>query len=216
MILYGSSLSPFVRKVIAFAAEKGVELEVRGIPLGSPDPEFRAASPLGKMPALIDGDFSIADSTAIVTYIDAAAPGPKLIPDEAKARALAYWWDEFADTELFGCGRQMFFNRLIGPLFLKVPGDEAAALKAETEQLPKLLAYLDAAVPETGYLLGDAITLADIAVASPFANLRHLGLDATIARYPRIATYADRMLARPSFAEMVAKENRLLERAKAA
>ncbi|MFS0737193.1 glutathione S-transferase family protein [Sphingomonas sp. 1P06PA] len=216
MILYGSSLSPFVRKVIAFAAEKGIELEVRGIPLGSPDPEFRAASPLGKMPALIDGDFSIPDSTAIVTYLDAVAPGPRLIPDEPRLRARAYWWDEFADTELFGCGRQMFFNRLIGPLFLKVAGDEAAALKAETEQLPKLLAYLDGVVPDEGYLLGDAITLADIAVASPFANLRHLDLEPTIARYPRVAAYVDRILARPSFAEMVAKEARLLDRAKAA
>src|SRR3954466_1031030 len=58
MILYGSSLSPYVRKVLAFAAEKGIELEVQptGTAPGQPSDEFLAASPLRKMPALRDGD----------------------------------------------------------------------------------------------------------------------------------------------------------------
>ncbi|HEY0165295.1 MAG TPA: glutathione S-transferase N-terminal domain-containing protein, partial [Sphingomicrobium sp.] len=54
MILYGSSLSPFVRKVLAFAAEKSIDLEVRPVGLADQTPDFRAASPFGKMPALVD------------------------------------------------------------------------------------------------------------------------------------------------------------------
>ena len=50
MILYGSSMSPYVRKVLAFAAEKGIELEHKPLGLGSDDPSFRAASPFGKSP----------------------------------------------------------------------------------------------------------------------------------------------------------------------
>ncbi|MFL6856209.1 MAG: glutathione S-transferase family protein, partial [Sphingomicrobium sp.] len=51
MILYGSTMSPFVRKVAAYAAEKGIEIDLQ--PTGFPNftPEFRAASPFAKMPA---------------------------------------------------------------------------------------------------------------------------------------------------------------------
>jgi glutathione S-transferase len=52
MILFGSSISPFVRKVLAFAAEKGLELESKPLGMGSDDPDFLAASPFRKIPAL--------------------------------------------------------------------------------------------------------------------------------------------------------------------
>ena len=51
MIVYGASLSPFVRKVLAYGAEKGLELEHKPLGLGSDDPDFLAASPFRKIPA---------------------------------------------------------------------------------------------------------------------------------------------------------------------
>ena len=114
MIVYGSSLSPFVRKVLAFAAEKGIELELKPTGLGNKDPEFLEASPFGKMPGFRDGDFAISDSSAIIAYLEAVQPEPNLIPTEPKARARTIWYDEFADTILFACGGKMFFNRLVG------------------------------------------------------------------------------------------------------
>jgi hypothetical protein len=48
MILYGSTMSPFVRKVAAYAAEKGIGLELQPTGFPNPTPEFRAASPFGK------------------------------------------------------------------------------------------------------------------------------------------------------------------------
>lgn len=210
MIVYGSSLSPFVRKVLVFAAEKGQAVEVRPLGLGAPDPEFRAASPFGKMPALRDGDFAISDSSAIVHYLEAIKPEPPLIPTEPQARARAIWWDEFADTILFACGVKMFFNRIVGPRFLGRPGDEAVAAKAETEELPPLLDYLDGVVPDSGFLVEDRLTLADIAVANPFVNFRHLKVGC--GERPRLQRYVDGILARASFVPWIEKETRLLER----
>ena len=212
MIVYGSSISPFVRKVLVFAAEKGIEIELKGLGLGSEDPEFLEASPFRKMPALRNGDFTICDSTAIVHYLDAVKSEPALIPAEPKARARTIWYDEFADTILFGCGRTIFFNRLVSPRFLKRPGDLAAADKAEADELPPILDYLEKTIPESGFLVEDRITLADIAVATCFVNFGHVGIAPDAARHPRTAAYVEAILARPSFAGWVARERAFLER----
>ena len=215
MIVYGSSLSPFVRKVVAFAAEKGIELEVKPVAPGSLDSDFRAASPFGKMPGFRDGDFAISDSSAIVAYLDAIRPEPNLIPTGPRARARTIWFDEYSDTILFACGGKMFFNRIVGPRFLGVPGDEEIASRAECEELPPLLDYLEGVIPESGWLVEDRLTLADISVASPFANLRHLDIAIDPARHPKVADYVARMLDRPSFKHWVDREAAFLSRASA-
>jgi glutathione S-transferase len=216
MIVYGASMSPYVRKVLAFGTEKGLELENKPIGIGSDDPAFRAASPFGKIPAFEDGDFKIADSSAIIAYLDALRPGPNLIPTEARARARCVWWDEFADTMLMDCGRKLFFNRVVAPLFMGRAGDLEAADKAEREQLPPLLDYLEGQVPDAGgYLVEDRVTLADIAVASPLVNLiHHLKLD--LARWPRTLAYMEAMHARPSLRHWIDKEVRFLGKVRAA
>lgn len=211
MIVYGSSISPFVRKVLAFAAEKGIEVESKPLGLNSDDPEFLAASPFRKIPAFRDGDFAISDSSAIIAYLDALKPEPALIPIEAKARARAIWFDEFADTIIGACGTKMFFNRIVAPRFLKREGDAQVADKAEGEELPPILDYLERVIPKSGFLVEDRLTLADIAVASPFANFRHLGLGCLDAR-PKLAAYVQAILSRPSFASWIEREAAFLER----
>jgi glutathione S-transferase len=212
MIVYGSSLSPFVRKVLAFAAEKGIELELKPSGLGNKDPEFLAASPFGKMPGFRDGDFGISDSSAIVAYLEAVKPEPNLIPTEAKARARTIWFDEFSDTILFACGGKMFFNRLVAPRFLGQAGDEEIAAKAECEELPPLLDYLESVIPASGFLVEDRLTLADISVASPFVNLAHLDVAVDAARHPKVKAYVAAILARPSFAPWIEREVAFLEK----
>lgn len=211
MILFGSSFSPFVRKVLAFAAEKRIELEVRPMRLADENPEFRAASPFAKMPALADGDFCLSDSSAICHYLEAVQPEPQMIPAEPCDRGRVVWFDEFADTILFGCGRTLFFNRIVAPRFLKRAGDETAAESALRDELPPILDYLEGVAPsDEGFLVGDRLTLADIAVASPFVNFLHLGIELDRERYPRTRAFVERMLERPSFAPWIEREAALL------
>ncbi len=211
MILYGSSLSPFVRKVLAFSGEKGIELELQ--PTGFPNHshEFLEASPFRKMPALRDGDYTLADSSAIIHYIEAKHPQPALIPADAKLRGKTIWYEEFADTLLFSCGAKIFFNRIVAPRFMGRPGDLQAAEQAELNELPPILDYLEKVVPgDDGYLVGDGLTLADLAVAGPFANFRHTETKVCPERYPRTVAYVDRILARPSYAQWVERETAML------
>ena len=65
MIIHGARPSPFVRKVIVFAEEKGLAVEVKPAGFGQGSEIFAQASPFGKIPALEDGDFLISDSSAI-------------------------------------------------------------------------------------------------------------------------------------------------------
>ncbi len=212
MKIYGSSLSPYVRKALVVAAELG--LEVQNVPTapGSTDPEFREASPFGKIPGLRDGDLTLCDSSAISVYLDALHPDGGLIPADPADRARVVWFDEFADTILFDAGAKMFFNRIVAPKFLKIEGDLAMADKAEHELLPPILDWLESVVSASGFLVADRLTLADISVASPFVNLMHLGIPVNSARHPALADYVGRMVQRPAFAGLIAKEQAFLAR----
>ena len=213
MILYGSSLSPFVRKTLAFAAEKGIELELRptGAAPGQPSEEFLEASPLRKMPALRDGDYTLADSTAIVHFLEAKFPEPALIPADPKLRGKTIWFEEFADTVACAAVGKIFFNRVVAPRFLGRDGDLDAAAACERDDLPPMLDYLEKVVPaDGGFLVGDRLTLADLAIASPFANFEHCGVNVDPDRYPRTIAYAQRILARPSFSQWVEREKALM------
>jgi glutathione S-transferase len=197
--------------VLAFAGEKGIELDLQ--PTGFPNhsTDYLEASPFRRMPALRDGDFTLADSSAIIHYLEAKFPEPALIPADAQLRGKTIWYDEFADTILVSCGAKIFFNRIVAPRFMGRPGDLEAAEAAELNDLPPILDYLEKVVPdEGGYLVGDGLTLADLAVASPFANFRHTDTKVDSARYPRTVAYVERILARPSLAQWVERESAML------
>jgi glutathione S-transferase len=205
MIVYGSSFSPYVRKTLAYIAEKGLTAELTPTNPFAPDQAFLAISPFKLIPGFRDGDFTISDSTAIITYLEAKHPEPALLPAEPELRARAVWYEEFADTLLIACMGKMFFNRFVMPRFMGRPGDETLAAAGEAE-LPKYLDYLEAVIPADGFLVGGRLTVADLAVASPFINLDHIGIRPDPARHPKLMAYVAAITARPSFAGYVAEE----------
>ena len=211
MIIYGSSLSPYVRKVLAFAGEKRIEFDLQSTGFPNHSPEYLEASPFRKMPAMRDGDYTLADSSAIVHYLEAKHPDPALIPADPRLRGKTVWYEEFADTILVACGAKIFFNRIVAPRFMGRPGDLEAAEQAELNDLPPILDYLEKTVPgDGGYLVGDALTLADIAVAGPFANFRHTQTRVCPEKYPHTVAYVDRILSRPSFTQWIERETAML------
>lgn len=212
MIVYGNSLSPYVRKVMVFAAEKGLPLEIKSAVPGSDDPDFRAISPFGKVPAFSDGDFSLCDSSAIVQYLEARHPAPALIPSDPQSCGKVIWFEEFADTILSQPVGKIFFNRIVAKM-LGRPANPAAADEAQAHELPAILNWLETQIPQSNFLVGNGLTLADIAVGTMIVNLGHTGTAPDATRYPRLAAYCESILARPSFASLIAGESRVLARA---
>jgi glutathione S-transferase len=200
MILYGTPVSPFVRKILSYLAERGMSAEVVPVGIGDPNPDYAAVSPFRKMPALKDGDFGISDSSAILTYLEAKYPGSGLVPEDAEGKARAAWFDEFADTMLVPAGGKIFFNRVVAPKFMGAEGNEAAAKEGEAE-LPKLYTYLESVIDGSGYLVGGAFSIADISVATALGNLKPMGLGPQAADYPKTAAWLESIYARPSISE---------------
>jgi len=208
MKLYGFPLSPFVRKVLVVAKEKGLDLEVVPTNPMQPDDEFVAASPYRKIPALDDDGFCLADSTAIAVYLDAKYPDPPLLPADPQGRAKAVWFDEVADTIVMAAGGPMLFNRFIKPKVLGQECDEAVA-QASAEAVEGRLGYLESVVREDGWLDGD-FSLGDIAIASVLKSLSYADWQLDAAAYPKLAAWSGRVSARPAWQAAAEVENRIM------
>jgi glutathione S-transferase len=203
MIVHGSPLSPFVRKVMVYCGERGIAIDNKPGQPGPKTPEFLEMSPFGKIPAFEDGDYKLCDSSAIVHYLEAKHAGDGLIPSEAKARGRAIWFEEFADTIMFPAMAAVFFNRIVARL-LGLPQDLAAADKAVAEAVPPLYAYLETQIPASGFLVEDRFTIADLAVVAPIANMKQAGEPVDAGKFPKLAAYSSAIMARPAFAAQVA------------
>ena len=85
-------ISPYAYTAHTALAEKGLPFEVRELSLGDGDqhqPQFRAKSITARVPALWHRDFGLAESSAIVEYVDEVLAGPRLLPTEPRERARA-------------------------------------------------------------------------------------------------------------------------------
>jgi glutathione S-transferase len=196
MIVYGSSLAPAARKVLAFIAEKGLAAEHRPAAPHDDSPEFKRASPFGQIPAFSDGSFHLSDSSAICHYIERRHPRPALFPDDAAAYGRMIWFDRFAN-DFLGVAECTVVRNLV---VKKLRGQEAnmnAVNSAINDELPPLFDYLDTQIAGP-FLVGDTLSLADLAVASPFASLGIAGYRLNAARWPRLDAYVNGILGRDS------------------
>ena len=207
LIIIGSYVSPYVRKVLACMNLKGLDYEVDPITPFFGNDEFRRLSPLCRIPVLIDGDFSISDSSVICDYLEDAYPGHALFPSDAKQRAKARWFEEFADTRLGDLLIwSLFYQKVVRPLVWGEPTDEQRVAKAMNEDIPAVLDYLEGELPDNGFLFGD-VGVADIAIASFFRNGDYAGFSVNASRWPRTAAFVERTLAHPCIAALLPLED---------
>src|SRR5438045_3035750 len=166
LTIIGSFVSPYVRKVLACMNLKGLDYEVDPITPFFGNEEYERLSPLRRIPVLIDGDFSVSDSSVICAYLDEAYPVHPLLPANPKDRARARWFEEYADTRLGDVFIwNLFYQKVVHPLVWGEAGDQARIAKALNEDIPAALDYLEGQLPADGFLFGE-IGLAAMAVAS--------------------------------------------------
>jgi glutathione S-transferase len=211
--IYGVPISVHTRKAIVVALAKDLPHEV--IPVvpvipDNPPPNWRELSPTGKIPALADGAFTLADSAAICAYLERLKPAPAMYPGEARAYARALSLEQYAGTLFREVVHPLFHETFVNPKLRNIPTDQARVHDVMTYAVPEHFGYLDGAV-EGDFLVDGQMSIADVAVASNLITYRYIGFDLRRAEFPRLAALFDRVLAHPAMREALRRERPVAE-----
>jgi glutathione S-transferase/RNA polymerase-associated protein len=194
VLLYEHPLSPYAQKVKIALNEKGVSYESRLPDLfGGGDAEFAAANPRQEVPALVDGEAKIFDSTIILEYIEDRWPTPPLLPATPAERARARTIEEVCDTYYEAINWGVFEIRV----FQRASGELAERmLSRAASQVAAVNAYLDRELAGRPYFNGDGFGWADLS-AAPLVHAAALS-GHTPADGSGLAAWLERVRARPS------------------
>jgi glutathione S-transferase len=210
IVIHGASPSPFVRKVRAALSEKGIPYEHKPLVPFNPPPEYLKISPLGKIPCLQDGDYTLPDSSCIIAYLERTHPRPALYPENPQDFGRAIFLEEYADTRLVETLAPVFFQRVIRKAIFKQEPDQEIVNK-KLEEAPKVFDWLEEQIGDREWLVGNRLTIADIAVSSPFVNFAHAGEKPDAKRWPRLTAFLERMHSRPSFKALIEEDRQFFK-----
>lgn len=190
--LHGTSGSPYVRKVQLVLALKGLSFEQTQQMPFTKDLEFQKISPLGKIPALQDGEITLCDSAVICEYLEDAYPENPVYPTDHVNKAKARWFENLGGNRASELASGIFFQRFMRPMVLKQESDEVLVEKIINKQLPPLLDYLESQVPSEGFLFGP-LGVADISLVSSFINAGYANYSVDASRWPLFTGFIQRV-----------------------
>lgn len=206
--IVGSYSSPYVRKVLVALHLKGIHYRIDPIVPFFGDERFAAASPVRRVPVYIDSDVTLCDSSVICQYLEDVHPAPALYPAGIAQRAQARWIEEYADTRMGDVFIWRLFNQVaIGPAVWGRPADKEAVRRTIEEEIPQVMDYLESLAPREGFFFGDAMSIADLSVATFFRNAAFSRYAPDAARWPKAVGLVQRALADPAFARLVPFED---------
>jgi glutathione S-transferase len=198
--LYYHPASPFARKATIAAILLGVEAEAQFVDLFKGEqrtPEFLALNPRGKVPTLVDGDFFLWESNAIVQYLGMKAGETPLYPTDPQSRADLLRWQFFESTSFApACVIFVYENFLKGLLGRGEP--DPVELAKGVEKFDAAATTLEEQLAERPWLLGNTLTLADVSIA-PMLMYIEAG-KYPMEGYPNIAAWFERFKALPAWA----------------
>jgi glutathione S-transferase len=209
MKIYGVPLSVHTRKVILVARLKHIPHEILPVvPVvpGNPPPNWREISPTGLIPAIDDGGFVLADSTAIIHYLERKIPSPAILPKPDRDYATALFLDAWAGSALFQrIIHPLFHNEIVNPKIRNLPTSQEAVDLALASAAPEAFGYLESRNPGR-FLIGNALSIADIAIVSNLILFSYLGRRIDDKRYPLLAAYFEGHLRSPAVAGLLKDE----------
>lgn len=170
MKLYHNPVSPNCRRVLMTAAYLGIPLEEKPMDFAKGDhqtPEFLAINPNGMIPTLVDGDLILWESRAIMQYLAAKKPKSGLLGKNETERAEVTKWLLWDAGHLARHIGTVIYETMVKRMFGTGEPD-MAAVAAAMEQVKRFCAVLDQSLKGRKYLVGDALTIADLAIAATF------------------------------------------------
>lgn len=196
MKLFASLTSPYARKIRIILAEKGLPFELVVDSPWETNTRIPEVNPLGKVPALVTDDEIFFDSPVIAGYLETLGAPPRLLPQEPIDAVRVRQLEALADGVIDAAVAIVLESR------------RPEAQRSETEvayqkqKIERALAELERRASADKWLYADALSLGDIAagVALAYLDLRLPQYDWRAAQ-PRLTALAERLFARPSFAD---------------
>lgn len=190
-------------RILWLLEEMEEPFEVRLIDIRDPDSksdaDFVAASPMGKVPAIMDttpnGVVRMADSSSIALYLADRYPASGLAPaidDPARGKYL-YW--------------MTYTPGVIEPAMMeKFTGQEVSRASSGWGNFDTMVEVLEAGLEEGPWLMGEQFSAADVLVGSSVYFMKMFGI---LPDSPVLSAYGDRCLARPAYARALARDAEL-------
>ncbi len=206
IVIYGSPVSPFARKVMATCLIKGIPFELEAVNIFAMPDWFLEISPMRRIPVMRDRsianegpDGTIADSSAICAYLEKKVPEPAIYPAEAYAHGRALAIEEYADTTLAMAGGMGIFRPIFFSITQGKEPDLETAKATWAEKLPPVFDYLEETLGDGEFFAGDALSIADIAVTACFMQIQFVA-KTPLDNWPNLAAFLERMQKHPAIA----------------
>jgi len=222
IVLHQFEISPFCDKVRRILHVKGEPYEVREVPPSRAVTDVRRINRIGKLPTIEDGSRVVADSTEIAYYLEDRFPEPPLLPKHPLERALVHVLEDWADESLYFYEMTLRFalphNRrrwlpeltkyepawfqrvapFVMPMIfrrtVRAQGIGRKPTEAVVADVERHVHALDGLVGDGQWLVGSALTLADIAVFAQLFCIRGSDEGArVVAALPRVAAWMERV-----------------------
>lgn len=193
MKLYYNPLSPNVRRARLTVAVLGIDVEEKFVDFSKAEhksPEYLALNPNGAVPTLVDGEFVLTESRAIMQYLASKKPQAGLLPRDEMARADVSRW-QFWDAAHFAPQlAALAFEKVIkGMLGLGEP-DNGKVQEALTN-FRRYAAVLDQRLRGKSYVVGNTLTVADLTLASSLMYAPQT--EAPLAEFPNLQSWFSRI-----------------------
>ncbi len=186
MKLFYNPMSPNVRRARLTAAVLGIQLEEKKLDFAKGEhksPEYLALNANGAVPTLVDGDFVLTESRAIMQYLASKKPESGLLPRDEAARADVTRW-QFWDASHFSPNlATLAFERVLKAMF-GMGDPDPRKIDDALGNFRRFAAVLDGRLEGKLYVVGDSLTLADLTLASsmmyskqadvPFGDFRNV------------------------------------------
>ncbi|BAY61612.1 glutathione S-transferase domain-containing protein [Calothrix brevissima NIES-22] len=188
--LYHQPISFNSRRPWIALLEKGLDFELIEMQLNGDQfqPEFVALNPFHHIPVLIDDDFRVVESLAILDYLEAKYPHPSLLPKEEKALAIVRMVEMVTVNELLPA---------INPLLRQMIGLDSEPEKIEEakQKATIVLNFFEQLLGDRSYFGSEQLTLADIVAGSSILFLPQMG----VSFNSKLQNWSDRIMQRPSW-----------------
>jgi len=197
--IIGASPSNFVWVTRIVCVEKGVPYTL--VPAMPHTPDVDAIHPFGKVPVMHHGDVTLAESRAIIGYIDRAFDGPSLMPRDPIPAAQTEQWVSMVCTTIDPLWLRQYYAAYV--MFGNKDGTpDRARIEAAIPKMASQFEIMDRAVAKTGFLAGDGFTLAD-AYLTPILYYMNAVPEshALLANCAHLSAYFDRQMGRRSVQE---------------